>query len=337
MLMRAEDRRSPDTRTSAQSLIPCSDWLPAGKQGAVCFSVDDVHPATSSDEYEAGGDLEHGALGRLERLLDRHRQLRATLFVTPDWRLQHLVPTRRWLTRIPGIRERTHWAPIRPPGHFRIDRFPGFVAYLNGMRHIEVAVHGLTHTHPGEHMAVEFQQQNRGECRNLLRTATAIFDAGGLKHVPGFQAPAWNAPPALCEALSDEGFRFLCSARDVRTAVGPEARTMMSGLAGAALIVPTWIMTSDTDREAGLVHITTNFQATSTLERALEIIDAGGLLSIKAHIFKSGGGITLADGLDEAYINYLDLLFRELERRYGERLWWTSHSEIADRCRTTTH
>jgi hypothetical protein len=109
---------------------------------------------------------------------------------------------------------------------------------------------------------------------------------------------------------------------------------MMSGLAGASLIAPTWIMTSDTEPEAALVHITTNFQATCTLERALQIIDAGGLLSIKAHIFKSGGGITLADGLDEAYINYLDLLFRELERRYGERLWWTSHAEIANRCRT---
>jgi hypothetical protein len=338
MLMRAEARRLPDTRTPAQSLIPCSDWLPAGKQGAVCFSVDDVHPATSADEYECGGDLAGGALGRLARLLDRHRQLRATLFVTPDWRLQHLVPTRGWVTRIPGVRDRVHWAPIRRRGHFRVDRFPGFVAYLNGMRHIEVAVHGLTHTHPGERMAVEFQQQDRGECRNLLRKATAILDAGGLKHVPGFQAPAWNAPPALCAALSDEGFRFLCSARDVRTTVGAEARTMMSGLEGASLINPTWVMTSDTDREYAhaLVHITTNFQATSTLERALEIIDAGGLLSIKAHIFKSGGGITLADGLDESYINYLDLLCRELERRYGERLWWTSHFEVADRCRTIT-
>jgi hypothetical protein len=342
MLMRAEDRQSLDARAPAQSLVPCGDWLPAGKQGAVCFSVDDVHPATSSDEYEAGGDLARGAIGRLEQLLDRHPQLRATLFVTPDWRLQHLVPTRRWLTRIPVVRDLVHWAPIRRPGHFRVDRFPAFVAYLNGMRNIEVAVHGLTHTHPGERMAVEFQRQNRRECRVLLRAATAIFDAGGLRYVPGFQAPAWNAPPALCEALCDEGFRFLCSARDLRTAVGVDARTVMSGLAGASLIAPTWIMAPGADCETGrrpherpLVHITTNFQATSTIERALEIIDAGGLLSIKAHIFKSGGGITMADGLDHAYINYLDLLCRELDRRYGERLWWTSLSEVADRCRTT--
>ncbi|MGQ0833746.1 MAG: DUF2334 domain-containing protein [Gammaproteobacteria bacterium] len=311
-------------------------------QGAVCFGVDDVHPATSRDEFEAGGDLARGALGRIERLLDRHPQLRVTLFVTPDWRLQHLVPTRKWLTRIPRVRDRVHWAPIRRQGHFRVDRFPAFVAYLNGLRRTEIAVHGLTHAHRGARMAVEFQQQNRRECSELLQAATGIFDAAGLRHVFGFQAPAWNAPPALCEALCDTGFRFLCSARDVRTAVGVGARTAMSGLMGASLIAPTWINLPSTDPEMGrhphervLLHITTNFQATSTIERAFEIIDAGGLLSIKAHIFKSGGGITMVDGLDDAYSNYLDLVCRELERRYGASLWWTSLAEVADRCRTT--
>jgi predicted deacetylase len=334
----------PNAHTPPERLVPCRDWLPAGMQGAVCFSVDDVHPATSRDEYEAGGDLARGALGRVERLLDRHPQLRVTLFVTPDWRLRHLVPTRKWLTRIPRVRDRMHWAPIRRKGHFRVDRFPAFVAHLNGMLRTEIAVHGLTHTHRGARMAVEFQQQNRRECTELLRAATGIFDAAGLRHVLGFQAPAWDAPPALCEALCDAGFRFLCSARDLRTAVGVRARTAMSGLMGAPLIAPTWMMPASTDTEMGrqpheraLVHITTNFQATSTIERAFEIIDAGGLVSIKAHIFKSGGGITMADGLDDAYVNYLDLVCRELERRYGESLWWASLAEVADRCRTTAH
>lgn len=325
----------------------CRDWLPQGTRGALCFSVDDVHPATSSDEYEAGGDLARGALGRLEGLLDRHPKLRATLFVTPDWRLRHLVPTRKFVTRIPGIRDRVHWARRRRRGHFRVDRFPAFVTYLNGMRNAEVAVHGLTHTHPGAQMAVEFQQQDARTCRALLRAATEIFRAARLRYVPGFQAPAWNAPPALCEALRAEGFRFLCSARDLRTAVDAGACTAMSGLQGASLIAPTWIMPARTEcrraadsaerplsNERALVHIMTNFQASSSIERAIGIIDAGGLLSIKAHIFKSGGGHTMADGLDDAYINYLDMVFRELERRYGESLWWTSLSEAADRCTT---
>lgn len=327
--------------TPTDRLVPCRDWLPAGKRGAVCFGVDDVHPATSHDEYEAGGDLAEGALGRLERLLERQPRLRVTLFVTPDWRLQHLAPTRKWLTRIPGVRDRVHWAPIRRKGHFRVDRFPAFVAYLNGMHRTEVAVHGLTHSHPGARMAVEFQEQDRHECSELLQAATGIFDAAGLRYVSGFQAPAWNAPRALCEALSDSGFRFLCSARDLRTPVSLGARTAMHGVMGASLVMPTWIVLPSTDAtmsghpgDRALLHITTNFQATSTLERAFEIIDAGGLVSIKAHIFKSGGGITMADGFDDEYGDYLDRVCRELERRYGECLWWTSLAEVADRCQT---
>jgi predicted deacetylase len=340
MLMRANTIPTPDRMPApARNLAACRDWLPPGMQGAVCLSIDDVHPATSSDEYEAGGDLARGALGRLERLLDRHPRLHATLFVTPDWRLRHLLPTRKWLARIPGLRDVVHWAPIRRAGHFRVDRFPAFVAHLNGMRNVEVAVHGLTHSHPGPRMAVEFQRQNRGECLELLRAAADIFGRAGLRYVRGFQPPAWNAPLALLDALRDAGFQFLCSARDLLTAVSVDARTAMHGMTGASLIEPTWIMSSSEDlemsqrtHECALVHITTNFQATSTFERAIEIIDAGGLLSIKAHIFKSGGGITMADGLDDAYINYLDLLCRELDRRYGESLWWTSHSEVASRC-----
>jgi len=67
-------------------------WLPEGKIGAVCFSIDDVHPGTSADAYEAGGDLTHGALGTMMRLQQRHRELKLTLCVTPDWRLKSLVP-----------------------------------------------------------------------------------------------------------------------------------------------------------------------------------------------------------------------------------------------------
>lgn len=41
------------------------DWLPDGKTAAVVWSIDDIHPATSDDAYEAGGDLERGALGHV--------------------------------------------------------------------------------------------------------------------------------------------------------------------------------------------------------------------------------------------------------------------------------
>jgi predicted deacetylase len=318
-------------------LTDCRGWLPGGKQAAVCFSIDDVHPAGSADAFDAGGDLGRGALGRVERLLERHPQLRITLFVTPDWRRIELVRTRRWLTRVPLLRERVHWAPLARRGRFRIDRFPEFVAYLNALPRTDCAIHGLHHAHPGPRLAVEFQGQSRGRCRALVQKARGIFLDAGLRHVAGFAPPAWNTPPALCAALTDEDFRFVASARDLDTPVSPGARTAGHGLRGAALVQPTWITCVPTPASGAatrrLVHFATNFQATSTLGRARAIIEAGGLLFIKAHIFKSGGGITMLDGLDDDYCAYLDRLWRDLDRLYGDALWWTSLDEVANRCR----
>jgi len=328
----------------SMTLTECRGWLPDGKRAAVCFSVDDVHPATSRDEFDAGGDLGRGALGHVERLLDRHPRLRVTLFVTPDWRLKRLVPSRKWLTRIPLLRERIHWAPLTPRGHFRIDRFPEFVAYLNALPRTDCALHGLHHAHPGPRMAVEFQEQSRSECSALLQEARRIFATAGLRHVQGFAPPAWSAPPSLCEALNEADFHFVTSARDLDTPVSQRARTARSGLHGASLIHPMWIRCAANDESTGatavpcrLVHFTTNFQATSTIERALTIIECGGLLAIKAHIFKTGGGITMLDGLDNAYCDYLERLWRELETRYGDALWWTTLAEVAGRCRATAN
>ena len=321
-------------------LIERNGWLPAGKHAAVCFSIDDVHPSGSRDGLDAGGDLARGALGRLERLLERNPRLRATLFVTPDWRLRRLVPTRKRLARIPILRERIHWTRLTPKGFFRVDRYPEFVSYLNALPRTECAVHGLHHAHVGPRMAVEFQEQSRGRCRAMIEEARRIFAAAGLRHVQGFAAPAWNTPPALCEALAEADFLFVTSARDLETPVSAAARTAGSGLRGASLIYPALIRCASNGdagqpHSAALVHVTTNFQATSTIDRACAIIDCGGVLSVKAHIFKNGGGITMIDGLDEAYCESLERLWRELDARYGDTLWWTSLAEVAGRCRAT--
>jgi hypothetical protein len=305
-----------------------SQWL-AGKRAAVCFSVDDVHPGTSRDAYEAGGDLEAGALGRLRRLLARHPHLKATLCVTPDWRLDSLTPDSGWLKHIPGLRRRVYWTRLHRPGHFRLDRHPQFVRFLNGLERCEVVPHGLHHAHPGPHFAVEFQNQSEVQCAQIVRRAMELFDAAGLKFVRGYVPPAWSAPPALIKALGDLDFQFLCSARDLKTPISPHAVTAMSGLQGVSLVYPEIV------GGRGLVHFSTNFQATSPRERALAILEVGGVLHIKAHIFKSGGGHVMSDGLDEVYCNYLDLLFDQLAVRFGNTLWWAHLSEIARRVRTT--
>jgi hypothetical protein len=291
----------------------------------VCFSIDDVHPGKSTDCYEAGGDLGQGALGHVEWLLGRHPRLRVTLFTTPDWREMSPLPTRKLLARVPYVRDRVYLMKVRKRGEMRVDRHPAFVAYLRGLPRTEIGIHGLHHIHPGRTVFVEFQNQSVPACKQALEQALKIFREAGLEVVSGVGPPGWNAPPALLEAMAELGLTFVASARDIVTPVSPDAVTNMSGMKGVSLVYP--------ELAAGgrLVHFTSNFQATSPLERAVAILDVRGLLAVKGHIVKNAMGLITLDGMDGLYRNYLDLLFRELDRRYGNALWWTSMGEIAER------
>lgn len=302
-------------------------WLPQGKRAAVCFTVDDVHPGRSTDAYEAGGDLNEGALGRVTWLLERHPQLSVTLFATADWRELSPLPTRRLLAAIPVARDRLFLARTLPAGTMRLDRHPRFVEFLKQMPRTEVGLHGLHHVHRGPRIPVEFQDQSADECLRMLRGAVAIFERAGLATPKGMTPPGWDVPQGLSRAMIDIGLSYVASARDVVTAISPGAQTNMSGLTGVSLIQPELI------QDGRLVHVPTNFQATNSIDRAVEIIEHGGLLSIKAHIVKAAYGYVASDGLDLLYRNYLDALFAELRRRYAESLWWATMAEIASNVR----
>jgi len=154
------------------------DWLPPGKTAAVVFTVDDVHPGTSDDPYEAGGDLGDGALGNLEWLLDRHPDLRATLFVIPDWREIRAFPSRRVLALMPWLRDRMFLTRVHPRGTMRVDRHPRFAAYLRNLPRTDVALHGLHHVHRGANVPVEFQTQDSATIERMLRRGVEILEAG---------------------------------------------------------------------------------------------------------------------------------------------------------------
>lgn len=308
------------------------EWLPDGKTAAVCFSIDDLHPGKSTDAYEAGGDLADGSLRHVEWLLSRHPDLRITLFTTADWRELSPAPTGRILPRIPYLRDRVFLGGAYPPGTMRLDRHPEFVAYLKALPKTEIALHGLHHIARGQSIAVEFRDRSSEDCKRILRAAIAIFERAGLPYVRGICPPGWDLTPQLAEASIAEGFEFVASARDIITPISTSAVTAMSGIRGVSLIYPEPVY------EDRLLHFAINFQATSDIGRALEIIDYGGLLNVKAHIVKNAMGHVALDGMDALYRNYLDVLFTELERRYADSLWWTSMGEIAGRyaqpCRT---
>ena len=305
-------------------------WLPADKQAAVCFTIDDVHPGKSSDAYEAGGDLEKGALGHVQWLLERHPQLRTTLFVTADWREISPHITRPLLAKVPVLRDSIYLTKVRPRDAMRLGRHPEFVEYLKSLPRTDAALHGLYHIHKGRPIPAEFFERNRVECEAALDEMIAIFREAGLPFSPGMCPPAWAFSDDLGTAMVSHGLQFVASTRDIRTPIAPDAVTAMSGIQGVSLIYPERIY------HGQLLHFTSNFQATSPLDRAFEIIDNGGLLAVKAHIIKNCCGHIALDGMDELYRNYLDVVFSELERQYGDALWWTSMAEISalvhDRC-----
>jgi hypothetical protein len=296
-------------------------WYSPGKTAAVIMSVDDVFPGTSQSVYEAGGDLERGALGRLLWLLERHPQLQLTLFVTPDWRRISPVADRLW-RHVPWLRDRLYLTRVLPKGTMDIRNHPEFVAFLNSMPRTEIAIHGLHHIHQGQSVSVEFQHQERAACAGMLTEAIRIFEESGLRYVRGFQPPGWNCGLALQQACRDVGIEWVASARDIQTPVSKDAKTAMSGLRGVSMLFPERIAPN-------LMHISTNFQATSAPERAFDILDAGGILSIKAHITKNVPGSTHLDGVDDLYMNYLDRLFNDIEQRYGDAIDWTTPGRLA--------
>lgn len=303
---------------------PPRAWLPPGKTCAICFSVDDVHPGRVEDGFEAGGDLEEGVLGEVLHLLRRHPELRAGLCVTPDWRPIRPYPTRRLLAALPALARRFYLAERWPKGRMRLDRHPAFVAFLKTMPRVEIIPHGLHHIQRGTRVPMEFENASYRACADALAAGDAIMKAAGLTPSRGHVPPGWAAPPPLRRAMKDAGLTFLVSARDLETEIQTHAVAAMSGLRDQPLIFPGWT-------EEGLVHIPVNFQATSEAQRAVDILECGGLLSIKAHAVKSVGTYTALDGLDRVYGNYLDSLFAQLKARFGDRIWWASMGEIADR------
>jgi predicted deacetylase len=306
---------------------PIAGWLPPGKRAAVCFTIDDVHPGTSAQHYDGGGDLGSGALGLVADLLERNPYLHVTLFTTADWREISPTPS-KLLSRIPIVRDRVYLSRVLRAGQRRLDRHPAFVAYLKSLPRTEIGCHGLHHVHTGPRLHVEFQDEPAAMHRDKLRRMLAIFDAAGLPYVRGMCPPGWNAPPALLTAMTELDFEFVASARDIQTEIAPGAASAMSGLREVPLIYPARLAN-------GLVHFTTNFQATSRWERAVAIAEHGGLIAVKAHIVKDALGYVAIDGIDPVYCNLLDLLFARLHREYGESLWWTTMGEIAARARTS--
>lgn len=303
-----------------------TNWLPAGKLAAVCLTVDDVHPSDSNYLYEAGGDLERGALRHWLWLRDKHPELKATFFATADWQLTYSYPVFNWLRELPeDVSNQMFFAPILPKGTKRLDRHKRFAEFISNLENVEIALHGLSHAHRGPSINVEFQEQSTEVIEMMLSEIINIFERAGIPFKPGMCPPGWGTPNCLLEAMVRLNLKFVASSRDLFTAVTPDAVSDMSGLRGVSVIYPQFI------HNRKLLHLPANFSPSCPIDRAFEIIENNGLLSFKCHIIKNLMGRVAIDGLDESYRNYIDLVVRTLKERYGTEIWWTTMGEITER------
>lgn len=288
-------------------------WKPDGRRAALCLAVDDVHPAPSA----------LGALDLVRWLQDRHPLLRVTLFTTPDWRAIEPHPSRH-VRHVPFLRDYVYTVPVLPRGACRLDRHPRFCDALRGWHGAEIALHGLHHVRTGTRPVAEFSRRSEAACRARLALARRLFADAGLPLAPGLSPPGWEVSASLLAALAAEGFSFVASSRDLTSPVSGDARSNGSGLRGVPMLQPCRI-------DHGLLHVPTNFQATSTRDRALEILEHGGLLSMKSHLLAASGSYRALDGLTIGYRDHLHSVLSAIEDRFGESVWWTTMGEIASR------
>ena len=290
------------------------------KKAGVCFTIDDISPLGKNDPYEGGGALLDGALGKVKWLLDRHPQLKATLFTTANWEEIEARPTRKIFSKIPFLRDKMYLANRLKRDSMRLSKHPEFVKFLNESDCFEVAFHGLYHCHTGLSIPVEFQNESFEEFDAIIKEMILIFNEANLKKVNGICPPGWNAPEPLLDALINNGIDFVASSRDVITPVSKNAIGNMSGLKNLPMIFPSFI------KDKKLIHFPTNFQATSRIERAFEIIDNGGLLAIKAHIIDC----EMLDSVKDVYMNYIDLLLCKIEDKYGDDISWKTMGQMSE-------
>ena len=306
-----------------QSFSKIQNWKPKTKKAAICFTIDDIFPGKSSDLYEAGGDLDKGVFKHLLWLTERHPKLKITLFTTADWRETHPFPEKKILAKIPKLRDKFYLSKILKKGTMSLVNHPEFVSFLNKNEKFEIAYHGLHHVHKGLKIPVEFQNQSEQEFQKIIADMLSIFEESKIKEVKGICPPGWNAPDQLIKVLTDKDFNFLASSRDIFTDVSRSAVCNMSGLKGTSLIYPEFI-------NSKLIHFPSNFQPTNNIDRMFSIIENEGLISIKGHMVKRIGNYVAQDGIDEQFVNYLDILLTFLENKFGGDLWWTTMGEMSE-------
>jgi peptidoglycan/xylan/chitin deacetylase (PgdA/CDA1 family) len=303
------------------------------RNSAIVIGIDDVHPESSKDGSDCGGDLDKGALGRLENFLQSYTKVKVTLFVTPC----HI-----FLPQLPFI-ERFHkivraifgnlsdqifhrfFIKTFEPTKYDIEKSEAFNLYLKSLvrkKQIEIGVHGCFHFNNIPPYSAEFKYLNKTETHKRVKIACKKLAKTGIPFVKGFAPPGWGVSRALLEVLAEEGFIYIAGSADFKSPIYLKAISNEAGIKGVSLIFPTRIYSN-------LINIPRNWTPhRNDLERGLRIVQLGGLLSVHMHVENDYHGVSLKNGLTEQNLKKLGKLIDAIEDTFGDSVDFLTFSEV---------
>jgi peptidoglycan/xylan/chitin deacetylase (PgdA/CDA1 family) len=320
-------------------------YWPHGKQAAFTITVDDIHPEGSSDQegIDYGGDMDQGNFRFLNTLIERRPYVKITLFVIADWvarpdyvgwkvlsaldpivsRLARVSPRLVRSTRTMMRRQRSY-----EQGRFRLDlkehgKWRDWLASKVRTGNFEVVPHGLNHYNPKhENSSMEFVGLSLEESMRRLLEMEQIFESANIPYTRGFRPPGWGATQELLESLQKLGYIFLAGCADFETDILSSSTASGAGLKGEEIVFPS--------KHAPYSFVTFCANCnTSAPERAIGIIEAGGLALFQIHIAKTVFGLEAVSG---KFVDVVSRLLDLFERGYAGRIWFASLGEIAEFC-----
>ena len=305
----------------------------AGSSAILVFGIDDIHPESDETGY-SGKNMGIEVLELLSELVIRHPQLKVTLFVTPDWiylpqllgfrfiqkRLAKDHISNRLLTRFLQRKWRI--------GHFRVDTeeyddWRALVREMVSTGNFSIGIHGLTHFQDYVWYTREFFNKTVSQNRLKLRAAVDLLKSAEIPFTMGFSPPGWYIDDSLIEALVCEQFCYIAGSFDSERDVSSAIKSQMSGIKHVDLFYPTLLRDK-------LINIPRNWDiARSPLERALKIIELGGVVGVHAHMFDSYHGDLTGNGITRDHIARLDQVLTVIEDRFGDRVQFATFQEVA--------
>jgi len=301
---------------------------------AVVIGIDDVHPESSLDGSDCGGDLDKGALGLLKNFLKRYRDVKVTLFVTPCHMFlpQHLGVERlhRFMRNLFGSRSDQVFYRFFIKKHnvekFDIEKSGDFNNYLRDLvkrGQVEIGIHGCFHFTPIPPYSSEFLHLNYMEAVRRIKIAIYKLNRAEIPFIKGFAPPGWGVNKETLKALADEGFIYIAGSADFTTPITRNATSREAGLRGISLIFPSPIFSK-------LINIPRNWTPhRNDVKRALKIIESGGILGIHMHVENEYHGNYLGNGLTVENLSKLEKLVDTIARAYGDSVCFSTFSEIA--------